>query len=110
MSYTYSRNINLQPNIEILRRLSTSRLGLMSSLLDYRVTASIDRTLGQRNLVFGIERWRTAVDQGIVNSIGVGLLTPMGARSDLEFRLAYDHSEDFGGTMTFSAFFYFFGI
>jgi hypothetical protein len=34
----------------------------------------------------------------------------MGARSDLEFRLAYDHSEDFGGTMTFSAFFYFFGI
>jgi hypothetical protein len=110
MSYTYSRNINLQPNIEILRRLSTSRLGLMSSLLDYRVTASIDRTLGQRNLVFGIVRWRTAVDQGIVNSIGVGLLTPMGARSDLEFRLAYDHSEDFGGTMTFSAFFYFFGI
>jgi hypothetical protein len=110
MSYKYSRDINLQPNIDVLRRFSTSRLGLMNSLLDYRVTASIDRSFGPRSISLVLEQWQTAIDQGIVNSIGAGLLTPMGNLSDLEFRLSFDESDDFGSTLTLSAFFYFFGI
>ena len=110
MTYEYSRNINLQPNIDVLRRFSTSRLGLMNSLLDYRLTASIDRSFGPRTISFVIEQWQTAIDQGNVNSFGAGLLTPIGNLSDLEFRLSYDQSDDFGSTLTLSAFFYFFGI
>ena len=110
MSYDYSRNINLQPNIDILRRFSTSRLSLMNSLLDYRATLSIDRNFGTRNASFVVEQWQTAIDQGVVNSIGVGLLTPMGEFNDLELRFSYDHSDEFGSTVTLSAFFYFFGI
>jgi hypothetical protein len=110
MSYGYSRDINLQPNIDVLRRFSTSRLGLMNSLLDYRVTASIDRSFGPRSISLVLEQWQTAIDQGIVNSVGAGILTPMGNLSDLEFRLSFDESDDFGSTLTLSAFFYFFGI
>jgi hypothetical protein len=110
MSYGYSRDINLQPNIDVLRRFSTSRLGLMNSLLDYRVTASIDRSFGPRSISLALEQWQTAIDQGIVNSVGAGILTPMGNLSDLEFRLSFDESDDFGSTLTLSAFFYFFGI
>jgi hypothetical protein len=110
MTYKYSRDINLQPNIDILRRFSTSRLSLMNSLLDYRVTASIDWTLGPRNVSFIVERWQTAIDQGLVDSIGVGLLTPVGNLSDVELRLSYDRAQYFGSTMTLSVYFYFFGI
>lgn len=110
MTYDYSRNINLQPNIDILRRFSTSRLSLMNSLLDYRATLSIDRNFGERNASFVIEQWQTAIDQGVVNSFGIGLLTPMGDFNDLELRFSYDQSDDFGSTVTLSAFFYFFGI
>jgi hypothetical protein len=110
MSYGYSRDINLQPNIDVLRRFSTSRLGLMNSLLDYRVTASIDRSFGPRSISLVLEQWQTAIEQGIVNSVGAGILTPMGNLSDLEFRLSFDESDDFGSTLTLSAFFYFFGI
>jgi hypothetical protein len=110
MTFDYSRNINLQPNIDILRRFSTSRLSLMNSLLDYRVTLAIDRNFGTRNASFVIEQWQTAIDQGVVNSIGLGLLTPMGNLNDLELRFSYDQSDDLGSTVTLSAFFYFFGI
>jgi hypothetical protein len=82
----------------------------MNSLLDYRVTLAIDRNFGTRNASFVIEQWQTAIDQGVVNSIGLGLLTPMGNLNDLELRFSYDQSDDFGSTVTLSAFFYFFGF
>jgi hypothetical protein len=109
MGYHYSRNINLQPNIDVLRVFSTSRLGLMNSLLDYRFSAGIDRSLGLRIVDLRLERWQTAIDQGRVDSIGAGLLAPVNQFSDMEFRFAYDYSETFGKTITLSVFYYFFG-
>ena len=110
MIYDYSRDINLQPNIDILRIFSTSRLALMNSLLDYRVGAGIDWTFGLRNVDLRVEQWQTAIDQGRVDSIGIGFLTPTSDFNDVEFRASFDYSEDFGKTMTFSVYFYFYRI
>ena len=56
-----------------------------------------------------LERWQTAIDQSRVDSIGIGLLSPVSAVSDMEFRFAYDRSEDYGRTIAFSVFCYFYG-
>jgi hypothetical protein len=109
MGYSYSRDINLQPNVDFLRIFSSSRLGLMNSLLDYRFHAGIDWSVGLRTIDLRLERWQTAIDQGYVDSIGVGFLTPVNQFSDAEMRFSYDYSDTFGKTITFSVFYYFFG-
>ncbi len=109
MGYSYSRDINLQSNVDSLRIFSSSRLGLMNSLLDYRFHAGIDWSVGLRTIDLRLERWQTAIDQGNVDSIGAGLLTPVNPFSDVEMRFSYDYSDTFGKTITFSVFYYFFG-
>ena len=109
MSYQYSRDINLQPRIEILRILSTSRLSLMNSLIDYRYSAGIEFRFGLQSIDFRLQNWQTAVDQGRVNSLAIGFLTPVSDRTDMEFRFAYDESENFGNTVSLAAYFYYFG-
>jgi hypothetical protein len=109
MTFHYSRRISRQPNIDVLRIFSASRLALVNSLLDYRLSAGMDWSIGLRNVDIRLDRWQTAVDQGNVDSAGVGLITPIGEASDLELRLAYDRSENLGESVTFSVFFYFFG-
>jgi hypothetical protein len=109
MGYSYSRDISRQPNIDILRIFSSSRLGLMNSLLDYRFSAGIDWSVGLRTIDLRLERWQTAIDQGYVDSIGVGFLTPVNQFSDVELRFSYDYSDTFGKTITLSVFHYFFG-
>jgi hypothetical protein len=109
MSYSYSRNINLQPNVDLLRIFSTSRLGLMNSLLDYRVSVGIGWSLGLQNIDLRIERWQTSIDQENVDSIGLGITTPAGQSSDMEFRISYDRSRNFGDTLALSVYYYLFG-
>jgi hypothetical protein len=109
MGYNYSRNINLQPYIDAFRPFRFSRLGLINNLLDYRYSAGIDWSISAQNFDVRIERWQTAVDQDTVDSISVGILTPFGDRGDMEFRLAYDKTENFGESFAVSVFFYFFG-
>lgn len=109
MSYKYSRDIRLQPRIDLLRSLSTSRLSLMNSLLDYRGHAGIEWRFDLTSIDLRFERWQTAIDQGKVNSLGIGVLTPVADRSDLELRLAYDQSQNFGRTVSFAAYLYYFG-
>lgn len=109
MRYDFSRDINLQPRIELLNILSTSRLSLMNSLIDYRYNAGVEFHFGLQSIDFRFETWQTAVDQGLVRSIATGLLTPVGERTDMEFRLAYDDSENFGRTVSFAVYLYYFG-
>lgn len=108
--YRYSRDINLQESIDILSFFSTSRLSLMNSLIDYRASGGVEWRFGLRSVDLRIETWQTAVDQGRVNSIGLGMLTPVSGTTDMEFRFAYDESENFGSTLSFSFFMYYFGI
>ncbi len=109
MRYDYSRDVRLQQNIDSLRFLSRSRLALMNSLLDERWHAGMEIEFGLKSFDIGFSRWRTAVDQGQVDSISVGFLSPLGKASDIEFRLAFDDSANYGNSTVFSVFGYFFG-
>ena len=108
-SYDYSVDIQLQENIDVLRFLSVSRLSLINSLVDYRINGGVNVNVGDSSLDFSISNWRTEVDQGQVTSYGIGFTTPLDRASDLELRVAYDDSENFGDTYVFSVYFYTFG-
>ncbi len=109
MWYDYSRDVRLQQYIDSLRFLSRSRLTLMNSVLDERWHAGMEIEFGLKAIDVGFSRWRTAVDQGQVDSISLGFLTPLGKASDIEFRLAFDDSANYGNSTVFSVFGYFFG-
>jgi hypothetical protein len=53
--------------------------------------------------------WKTAVGQGKVDSYTIGFLTPMSDRTDIEFRLSFDDSENFGNTTALTVYLYYFG-
>jgi len=108
ISYEYSRDIALQPRIDLLRSFTLSRLSLMNSLVDYRVSGGIEWELGDRRVDLLFARWQTAIDQGRVDSMGIGFLTPVGSRMDIELRLAQDRSEEFGSATVLSVFVYLF--
>jgi hypothetical protein len=109
MSYDYSRDLRVQPDTDLLRFFSSSRLGLMNSLIDYRISGGIEFRIDQRTLDFTLSSWRTAIDGGQVNSFAIGFVTPSGPASDVEFRIAYDESENFGNTFSMAISFYYFG-
>ena len=108
MDFDYSRNIRIQPNIDSLRFFSLSRLSMVNSLVDYRASVGVEFEFGLRRLDLRVARWRTEVDQGEIDSFGVGFLMPAGDAADLELRLAYDDSENFGGATVLSFFLYLF--
>jgi len=109
MSYDYSRDLRVQPDTDLQRLLSSSRRSLMNSLVDYRLSTGIEFRIGQRILDFTLSNWQTAIDGGQVNSIAVGFVTPSGPASDVELRMAYDESKNFGNTVSFAISFYYFG-
>lgn len=109
MHYDYSRRIRVDPNIDILRFLSASRLSLMNSLIDYRVSAGVEYRFGLRSVDVSAGTWKTAVDQSKVDSYTIGFLTPMTNRTDIEFRVSFDHSENFGRTTAVTVYLYYFG-
>ena len=109
MHYEYSRDIRIQPDINLLRFLSASRLSLINSLIDYRIKTSMEYRFGLRSVDLSVGSWKTAVDQGRVNSYTVGFLTPMTDRTDIELRLSFDDSENFGNTTALTVYLYYFG-
>ena len=109
MHYDYSRNIRIQPEIDVLRFLSASRLSLINSLIDYRINAGLEFRFGLRSIDVSAGTWQTAVDQSRVNSYTIGFLTPMTDRTDIEFRFSFDDSENFGNTTSLTVFLYYFG-
>lgn len=109
MQYEYSRDIRIQPDIDVLRFLSASRLSLINSLIDYRINTGMEFRFGLRSVDLSVGRWKTAVDQSKVNSYTIGFLTPMTDRTDIEFRLSFDDSESFGNTTSLSVYLYYFG-
>lgn len=106
MDYEYSRNIRLQPNVDTLRLFSLSRLSIVNSLVDFRASAGLELAFGRRSLDLRVARWRTEVDRGEITSFGAGFLTPVSGAADVEIRLAYDDSENFGGATVLSFFLY----
>jgi hypothetical protein len=107
--YEYSRDIRLQPDIDVLRFLSSSRLSMINSLIDHRISAGIEFEFGLRSLDLTAGSWQTAVDGGRVESISVGFLAPMSDRTDVELRFSFDNSKNYGHTAAISVFVYYFG-
>ena len=109
MHYGYSRNIRIQRDIDALRFLSSSRLSLINSLIDYRVNVGVEYKFGLRSVDVSAGTWKTAVDPSKVDSYTIGFLTPMTDRTDIEFRLSFDDSESFGRTTALTVYLYYFG-
>lgn len=109
MSYDYSRNLRLQPDINVLAFLTASRLSTINSLIDSRINAGLEYSFGLRSIDVGVSQWQTAVDGSEVDSYSLGFLTPISDRVDMEFRVAFDDSETFGNTTSFSVYLYYFG-
>ncbi len=109
MSYDYSRNLRLQPDIDVLAFVATSRLSMVNSLIENRINAGLEYKFGLRSIDVTAGRWQTVVDGSEVDSFSVGFLTPVSDRVDMEFRISLDDSEAFGKTTSFSFYVYYFG-
>ena len=109
MHFDYSRDISLEPNVDVLRFFALSRLSTYNSLIENRLSAGVEFSFGSRVVDVRAASWETAVFGDRVDSLGVGLLMPIGAASDLELRLETDDSDSAGRATVFSVFFYFYG-
>jgi len=109
MIYDYSVDLTRLQNISDLNFLSASRLSLANSLLDHRVDTGIEFKFGLKLFSLEAGTRQTAIDNGRVNSYSVGFLFPVSDASDIELRVGYDDSDNFGGTTVFSFFWFFYG-
>ncbi len=109
IAYDYSVNLRLDGNRGLLRLLNVSRLSLINSLVDYRVSAGVGMDRGLSRWQLDLSAWRGAVDQSDTRSLTLSFTTPLAARSDIELGLGYDDSELYGDAVFLSAFVYFYG-
>lgn len=109
MVYDYSRNLRIQPDIDVLAYITRSRLSMINNLIDNRLNAGIEFRFGLRSLDFTAGSWQAALDGTEVDSYSVGFLTPVSDRVDAEVRFALDESENYGQTRAVSIYFYYFG-
>ena len=109
IAYDYSVNLRLDGNRGLLTLLNVSRLSLINSLVDYRVSAGIGLDRGLSRWQLDLSAWRGAVDRSDTRSLTVSFTTPLSARTDIELGLGYDDSELYGDAVFLSAFLYFYG-
>ena len=109
MDYNYNVDLRLDSNRRIVELLSISRLSLINSLVDYRVSAGLGLDAGKRRWDFTYLTWRGEVDGSTTHSATIHFLTPMGGRSDIQLGLGVDDSDAYGSVTFFSVFFYFYG-
>ena len=109
MAYEYSRNLRIQPDIDVLAFISRSRLSMINNLLDHRFNAGVEFRFGLQSIDVSAGNWQAAIDGTEVDSFSVGFLTPIADRLDVEVRFSNDDSEIFGDTQALSVYFYYFG-
>ncbi len=110
MSYDYDVELALDASSRLLSLLTISRLSLLSTLIDWRVSAGIGRDFGASRLEFDVARWQGAIDGSDNVSATVGFVTPVGNRADVELRLGFDDSDLYGDVTVLSVFVYFYGL
>ena len=109
MDYEYNVNLGIAANRPIVDFLSVSRLSLLNSLIDYRARVALGVDVGERRWSLDYATWAGEVDGRDTESLTLRFLTPMGQKSDIEFGLGVDHSDDFGSVTLFSVFLFFYG-
>jgi len=109
MRYDYSVNLRLDPNRDIVDLITATRLSLINTLVDYRASIAFGLDFDLNRLEFDVSQWQGAVAGSKTNSYTLRFLTPVGQRSDIEFALGYDDSENYGEVTVFSVYLYFYG-
>ncbi len=109
MSYEYNVNLRIEDTDRVASLLSISRLSLLSSLIDWRVSAGIGIDVGLQRWQLDVAKWRGAIDGGDNRSVTIAFLTPMTDRTDIEISLGYDDSDLYGEVAVLSLFLYFYG-
>lgn len=109
MDYDYGANLRLDPNRALTDLLSFSRLSLITTLVDYRVSATLGVKTGERRWHLNFGSWEGEADRNRTRSATVSLLNPLGKKADIEFSLGIDDSEVYGNVSFFSVFVYFYG-
>ena len=109
IKYDYSVDLRLDDNRVIVNFLSVTRLSLINSLVDYRANVGLGVDIGSAHLEFDVAQWEGAVAGSRTNSYSLRYLMPLGDRSDIEFGLGYDDSENYGDVTIFSVYLYFYG-
>lgn len=109
MAYDYSRNLRVEPDIDVLAFVARSRLSMINSLIDERINAGLEFNFGLKSIDVTAGRWQTAVDGSTVDSYSLGFLTPVSDRVDMELRVAFDDSKLYGNATALSIHLYYFG-
>lgn len=109
MTYDYNVNLRRADAARVDNLLSISRLSLLSSLIDWRVSAGVGMDFGLKHWRLDVARWRGAIDGGDNHSVTLAFMTPMTDRTDIEFSLGYDDSDLYGQVTVFNVFLYFYG-
>jgi len=109
MNYDYGANLRLDRNRPVTDLLSFSRLSLITSLVDYRVGATLGVDVGERRWQFNVSSWEGEADRSSTRSVTLSFLNPLGEKADIELALGLDDSELYGNVSFFSVFVYFYG-
>jgi len=109
IKYDYSVPFRPVENTDAADLLTVSRLSLINTLVDHRASLTLGIDQGLKRWEFDIATWEGVINGSRTNSATLRFLTPMGARTDIEFGLGYDESELYGDVMFFSLYLYFYG-
>jgi len=109
IKYDYSVPFRPLENIDAARLLSVSRLSLINSLVDNRMSISLGIDRGQKRWEFDFSSWEGAINRSRTNSLTFRFLRPMTDKTDIEFGIGYDDSELYGDVMFLSLYLYFYG-
>jgi len=109
IDYDYSVNLSIGANRRIVDFLSVSRLSLINTLIDYRAGAGLDLDAGKQRWSLDWATSKGAVADSTTNSATLRFLTALSNKSDIEFGLGVDDSDDYGTATVFSVFIYFYG-
>ncbi len=110
MDYDYSVAFLQQSSDRIRPLIVVSRLSVLSSLADWRVSGGIGVDVGEQRLGLDVSRWDGAITGSSNESITASLVTPLSLRVDMEIAIGADRSELFGdATVATLSFFYYGG-
>ena len=109
MKYDYSVDFSPLQDRDIVDLITVSRLSLINTLVDSRVSATFGVDAGQRRWEIGVSTWESTVAVERTWSYTIRFLMPASDATDIEFGLGYDDSDLYGEATFLSVYLYFYG-
>ncbi len=101
--YDYDADVTRLDQLELLRRRAPTAITLAGALLDSSLSAGIEWPVGERLLNVMVARDATATDETDINSLSVGMLSPVGRNFDLDVSLGYSRAANGDSAVFLSA-------